>query len=78
MFIVILATGSALYWFWVPETKSVPLEELAVIFGDIDEVKVFSEDVFLNDNREVVVADHCTEQGDMAKDHPVVALHEKV
>ena len=78
VFIVILASGSVLYWLWVPETRAVPLEELAVIFGDSDEVKVLSKDIFLDENREVVVEHHSTEQGDMVKEHPVVALHEKV
>ena len=66
-----------LYWVWVPETKSVPLEELAVIFGDTDEVKILSQDIFLNDDREAVVEDHHSVQEVMAKDQPTVALREK-
>ena len=30
---------------FVPETKGVPLEEVAVIFGDRDEVVIFTEDI---------------------------------
>lgn len=45
MFICILTIGSVFYWFWVPETRLVPLEELAAIFGDLDEVKVCSNNL---------------------------------
>ena len=30
---------------FIPETKGVPLEEVAQIFGDRDEVVVFTEDI---------------------------------
>ena len=49
-----------------------------MIFGDVDEVKVFSKDVYLNDNSEAVVGDYGTELGVMAKDQPTVALRETV
>lgn len=44
-----------IYWLWVPETRSVPLEELAVLFGDMEDVKVYSNDLFVNENHEVGV-----------------------
>jgi hypothetical protein len=32
----------------VPETKGVPLEEMAALFGDKDEVVIFSGDISLS------------------------------
>jgi hypothetical protein len=58
VFICVLSVGSTIYWFWVPETKSAPLEELAAIFGDTDEVKIYSNDIFVNVDKQVVADDH--------------------
>lgn len=77
MFIIILAIGSGVYWVWVPETKAVPLEELAVIFGDVDEVKVYSADIHLDENQDVVYDDHHGGAEPVGKDAPRVHMQEK-
>jgi hypothetical protein len=46
------------YWIWVPETRQVPLEELGAIFGDEDEVKVYSSELAVDSEGQVVVEDH--------------------
>jgi hypothetical protein len=43
----------------IPETKGVPLEEIAALFGDQDEVKIFSEDIHVDyTTHELVVDTH--------------------
>ncbi|KAF2797496.1 MFS general substrate transporter [Melanomma pulvis-pyrius CBS 109.77] len=55
IFIVITALGSFLMYFVLPETKGIPLEEMAKIFGDTDDVVVFSSDVHLDHNTHELV-----------------------
>jgi triacylglycerol esterase/lipase EstA (alpha/beta hydrolase family) len=46
---------------FLPETKGVPLEEMAKRFGDIDQVQVFMEDIHVDHNtHELVVFPHGT------------------
>lgn len=48
VFIVVCAIGSVWAYFAIPETKGVPLEELAAIFGDDDEVVVYMKDIHVD------------------------------
>ena len=49
----------------LPETKGIPLEEVAALFGDQDEVVIFTEDLQLgNHDNEIVVKDHIPENED--------------
>jgi sugar porter (SP) family MFS transporter len=48
VFIIISGLGGVLAFIYLPETKGVPLEEIAAIFGDADEVMVFSEDIHVD------------------------------
>lgn len=48
VFIVVCAIGSVWAYFVIPETKGVPLEELAAIFGDDDEVVVYLKDIHVD------------------------------
>jgi hypothetical protein len=46
-------------FFVLPETKGIPLEEIAAIFGDADEVMVFSDDIHVDHNtHELVIEAH--------------------
>jgi len=44
-------------WFCIPETKGLPLEEMAEIFGDKDEVIVYLRDIHVDQETHDIVAD---------------------
>ena len=48
VFIIISGLGAIWAFFSLPETKGVPLEEIAAIFGDTDEIMVYSEDIHID------------------------------
>ena len=59
VFICISFVGGIIYWFVLPETRNVPLEEIAKIFGETDEIMVFSEDLHVDHNtHQLVVEEH--------------------
>lgn len=39
-----LIIPSSIGWFWFPDTRGRPLEEVAAVFGDADEVAVYQKD----------------------------------
>ncbi|RDW74860.1 hypothetical protein BP6252_06002 [Coleophoma cylindrospora] len=41
--------GSVIMFFFFPDTNGLPLEEIAAIFGDADEVAVYQRDIDMND-----------------------------
>lgn len=45
VFVIISAISLFIIVIWFPETKGLPLEELAVVFGDTEDVMVFSKDI---------------------------------
>lgn len=45
-------------YFVLPETKGVPLEELAAIFGDDDEIVVYMKDIHVDHTTHQLVVDH--------------------
>ncbi|KAF2015641.1 MFS general substrate transporter [Aaosphaeria arxii CBS 175.79] len=55
VFIIICALGTALFAFLLPETKGIPLEEMARIFGDTEDIVVFSENVHVDHNTHELV-----------------------
>ena len=40
---------------YIPETKGVPLEEMAALFGDQDQVAIFSEDIHVDHTTHALV-----------------------
>ena len=48
VFIIISGLGAIWAFFVLPETKGVPLEEIAAIFGDTEEIMVYSEDIHVD------------------------------
>ena len=45
--------------YFLPETKGIPLEEMAKLFGDTDDIAVFSDDIHVDHNtHELVVEAH--------------------
>lgn len=47
VFICITIVGGIICIFVIPETKGIPLEEIAKIFGESEEVMVWSEDLYV-------------------------------
>ncbi|OQV07560.1 hypothetical protein CLAIMM_11976 [Cladophialophora immunda] len=58
VFICCCVVGLVFIIFAIPETNGVPLEEVAAIFGDEDEVVVFTADIQSGNYGEIVVKDH--------------------
>lgn len=52
-----MAVGGTWAYFVLPETKNVPLEELAAIFGDHDEVVVYMRDIHVDHTTHQLVVD---------------------
>ena len=42
---------------YIPETKGVPLEEIAALFGDQEEVVIFSANIHVDHNTHELVVD---------------------
>lgn len=57
MFICVTAIGVVWAFFVLPETEGVPLEELAAIFGDDDEIVVYMKDIHVDHNTHQLVVD---------------------
>lgn len=59
IFIIISGLGTIYAYFVLPETKGIPLEEMAAVFGDTDDIAVYSADIHVDHNtHEVVVDEH--------------------
>ena len=53
-----------MFFFLLPETKGIPLEEIAKIFGETEDIMVFSEDVHIDRaTHELVVEEHDNPKG---------------
>ncbi|KAH0842641.1 MFS transporter, SP family, sugar:H+ symporter [Fonsecaea pedrosoi] len=57
VFIIISGLGGIVAFFVIPETKGLPLEEISAIFGDTDEVVVYSEDIHVDHQTHDLVVD---------------------
>lgn len=68
VFILISGLGCIAAYFLLPETKGIPLEEMAKIFGETEDVVVWSEDVVVDHNtHQLVVREHG--RGDKGLEH---------
>jgi hypothetical protein len=64
IFIIISGIGAVVFYFVLPETKGIPLEEMAKLFGDTDDIMVYAEDIHIDHNtHELVVEEHGKENG---------------
>lgn len=45
VFIIPGTIGGIIIWLWFPDTNGLPLEEIAAIFGDADEVAVYQREI---------------------------------
>ena len=48
----------------LPETRNIPLEEIAKIFGDEDQIAVYSESLYVDSNTHQLVLDMRTGAGE--------------
>lgn len=63
MFIIISGLGAIYVAVYCPELKGLPLEEVAKIFGDTDDVMVYSEDIHIDHTtHDIVVNPHTGER----------------
>lgn len=62
VFIIPGTIGAITIWVWFPDTKGVPLEEIAALFGDDDEVAVYQAEI--NVQNGVIVDLHAEAKGD--------------
>ncbi|KAK5095207.1 hypothetical protein LTR70_003635 [Exophiala xenobiotica] len=53
-FIISGSIGAAVMWFTFPNTKGLPLEEIAALFGDADEVAVYQRDIEVDENHHII------------------------
>ncbi|KAF1981968.1 MFS general substrate transporter [Aulographum hederae CBS 113979] len=67
VFIIISGLGAPLWYFIAPETKGVPLEEMASIFGETTEVAIYARDVHVDHNTHDLVVDKDDEEGHIAR-----------
>lgn len=64
VFIVISGLGTVIFAFVLPETKGIPLEEMAKLFGDTDDIMVYAEDIHIDHNtHDLVVEAHGEKNG---------------
>jgi MFS family permease len=50
--------GCVIMWIYFPDTKSLPLEEVAAIFGDADEVAVYQREIEIDHTTHAIVDHH--------------------
>jgi MFS family permease len=57
LFIIISGIGTIFVWWFLPETKNIPLEEMAKLFGDTEDIAVFADDIHVDHNTHELVVD---------------------
>ena len=75
LFIIITILGIVWICLCVPETKGVPLEEMAAVFGIQDEVAIFSENIQITSPTDE--AAHGSVTGEYVGDFNEVTAQEK-
>lgn len=53
-FIIPGSIGAAIMWFFFPDTRGLPLEEVAAIFGDEHEVAIYQRDLEIDAAHHIV------------------------
>lgn len=69
VFIVVTFLGTLWTYLYLPETKGIPLEEMAAVFGDTEDVAVYARDIHLHGNM--------NETGVMEDGSKAVSSHEE-
>ena len=63
LFIVLTFIGGIVVWFYYPDTRDLPLEELAALFGDADEVAVYQAEIVVDHNTHAILDRHGEKRG---------------
>jgi len=58
LFILLTFIGGIVVLFLYPDTRGLPLEEIATLFGDADEVAVYQADIEIDRNTHTIVDHH--------------------
>jgi len=67
LFICITTVGFVVMWIYLPETKGLPLEEVAAIFGDQDEVMLYLKDIKVDHNSDKLEIHHFEDGNEIHK-----------
>ena len=63
LFILLTFIGGIVVWVRYPDTRNMPLEELAALFGDLDEVAVYQAEIEVDPNSHAIVDHHDDKSG---------------
>lgn len=74
-FIIPGSIGAAIMWFFFPNTKGLPLEEIAAIFGDAQEVALYQRDLEIDATHHIVEHSGNTEK--RGTDDAVKSMHKE-
>jgi hypothetical protein len=55
-FIIPGSIGGVVIWIFFPDTRGMPLEEVAAIFGDADEVAVYQREIEIDEATHTVIS----------------------
>jgi len=58
LFIILSFIGGCIFLFCFPDTRGLPLEEIAALFGDSDEVAIYQRDIEIDANTMAVIDHH--------------------
>jgi hypothetical protein len=58
VFICISTVGGFVSFFYFPDTRGLPLEEIAALFGDVDEVAIYQREIELDPTTQAIVDHH--------------------
>jgi MFS family permease len=61
VFIIPGTIGAVIIWIWFPDTNGMPLEEVAALFGDEDEIAVYQAEIDVRNG--VIVDVHAEAKG---------------
>lgn len=63
LFIILSFIGGFIFLFVFPDTRGLPLEEIAALFGDAHEVAIYQEEIEIDHQTQAVIDHHDDEKG---------------
>ncbi|RFU26001.1 hypothetical protein B7463_g10329, partial [Scytalidium lignicola] len=71
IFDAICLSGAVGIWFIWPDTRGLPLEEVAAIFGDADEVAIYQQEIEIDHNTNIIINHHSEDEIKKSHDMPL-------